>query len=57
MTSKMEVSEEDLIRECANSPFESLVILAFKEMCKTIKNHEERIAFLENKMVLDKGGK
>lgn len=53
MTSKVEVSEEDLIRECANSPFESLVILALKEMSKTIKNQEERIAFLENKMVFE----
>jgi len=51
----MEVSEEDLIRECANSPFESLVILALKEISKTVKKQGEEIVFLKN--MLKNGGK
>ena len=51
MTSKVEVNETDLIRECANSPFENIVILALKEIGKTLKNMEERLSFLENKLL------
>ena len=51
MTSTLEKNEEDLIRECANSPFEHVVILALKQITKTVKNQEEKINALE------KGGK
>ena len=50
MTSET-IDESELIRECANSPFEHLVILAMKEFGKTIRNFEERLAFLENKLL------
>ena len=51
MSIEISINEEDLIRECANSPFENIVILALKEVSKTLKNMEERLSFLENKLL------
>ena len=54
MTEEILVNESDLVRECVNSPFEILVLDAFKELSKEIKSLDKRISFLENKMITEK---
>lgn len=54
MSGKVLIDESDLVRDCINSPFEILVLNAFKEISRSIKSLEERISFLENKMILEK---
>ena len=54
MSLDVSINESDLVRECVNSPFEILVLNAFKEISRSIKSLEERISFLENKMILEK---